>query len=200
MKTLKFKSIKNSLIAMAIMFFFVTSCKKEETIEPLPEASQDELAIQLEADPDLATFKALDADLFNQVAEVLQEKGLTGDDVKRMYENNELVQLQQIFDNDRIESLMAQVTTVNERLYSRYSGLVSDDAIANYEVRALDGFSGLEQTSDIDSRWCNWRYYACKAAAIAAKSACISATSGLGVWACYAAYYGASRWCKNRYC
>lgn len=200
MKTLKLKSIKNGVIAMGILFFFVTSCNREETIEPVPEASQEELALQLEADPDFATLKALDTELFNQVAVVLQEKGLTGDDVNRMYQSNEMGELQEIFGNDKIASIMAEVTLVNERLYSSYSQLISEGDVADYELRAMEGFSGLEQTAPLDSRWCGWKYYACKGAAYAARAACISGTSGWGTVGCYIAYYGASRWCKSRYC
>jgi len=200
MKTFKLKYLKYGIAAMSFMFFMVTSCKKDETVTPVSEVSDQELAAQLEADSDFASLKVLNTDLLNEVASVLAAKGLTGDDIKRMYQEKDGEQLSQIFGDDKIESIMSQVTSVNKRLYTNYSRLVPEDAANDFELRALDGFSNLGDEFTIESRGCSWRYWACAGGAWSGLAACTIGTSGWGIFFCNVAYYSALALCTDSYC
>jgi len=184
------------LLAILAVSVFLTSCEQE--IVETPVVSEMDRIQQLELDPNFIEINKLNAKLLEEVTHAMVTKGITGEDLKNIYMNQDTDALIDFMEDTEIETIMDKITPIDQQLSADYSDLVSSNQ--DLAINLEEGFNQLELMTNIENRGCGWSYWGCVAGASAAAAVCTAGTSGIGAFFCALARAAAIAVCRDRYC
>ena len=126
MKYLKFRSISHGLLAVGMLFFFITSCDRDEPLDNDATAViQEEEGLNLSEDSDYQKLESLNDELQTEISSVLAAKGISEEEFQEMSANNDEAKFNEVFGNSNIAQIMSEVSPVSVQLIDRY-GEVSE--------------------------------------------------------------------------
>ncbi len=185
MKILNLRPVLHSLLAIGMVFFFVTSCNKDEgkdVVEP-------DIAQALENDEDAIAMIKLMQENSDQVLNALKDQNISIVEFKQLYElgNEEKISEALKLDKNVLVERNNQIITLAQKLTLKYPNLqdYGDDDQQYQDPFVIMG-EILDSEGAITSRgkcsgWRNWRNIAKYTVCVAA---CAASTAGTAYFLC----------------
>ncbi len=191
MKTLKFKLGLFSLFMVFTVSVFLTSCEQEViTDQTTTLLNQEQLVSAFEQDENVARFVELTTQQQTIFIEKIRENEVDIDAMKALHISGDYEAMYEMLgvDATEFETQNEEVQQLAAQIRNDYAALIqtcascteSNTADIDAQYEALQ----IAMNTELEMRWCSWRYYIC-----------IAACTGSGPFVSICQYY-----CRLKYC